>query len=446
MSEYECIYVCVKIFNSGHSIIGESGTFDNPAGLALTLSIAISMIMALLIKTNKRWTKVLLFIGSIPVISILLITNSRTGLICLALNAFILLCLLIHHALNGKGIYIMFLSTIAIIILISTTSYVTYNKRDSTIGRKFILEQSLNIIKKNPIIGYGSDGFQKEYMLQQAKFFKENSNSIYTNNADEVRYPMNEYVYLWINYGICGPFLLAFLLFFPFLLFLRKKGGLIKNTLLPLIPVIIFSFFSYPFHYQASWLVLLLIFSPIFHFMSRTITMPFNIRILSVCIWEVLVVLCLSIDIYYEYQWQMAEKISFRGYHKEALNRYGYLHRYFHDNSFFLYSYAMAAFRGRDMQTAYNMIHESGLHWNGYSRELLSGDICLFLNKYEEASEHFREAHHMCPVRFAPLEGLYKVYNLTDNDKERDSIAEIIATKNIKVESSNVERIKETCR
>lgn len=45
MSEYECVYVIVNIIRSGHSEIGEFGTFDNPAGLALTLSIAVSMII-----------------------------------------------------------------------------------------------------------------------------------------------------------------------------------------------------------------------------------------------------------------------------------------------------------------------------------------------------------------------------------------------------------------
>ncbi len=37
MSEYECAYVIVNIIRFGHSTFGECGTFDNPAGLALTL-------------------------------------------------------------------------------------------------------------------------------------------------------------------------------------------------------------------------------------------------------------------------------------------------------------------------------------------------------------------------------------------------------------------------
>ena len=445
MSEYECAYVIINIFRSGHSKMGECGTFDNPAGLALTLSIAISMIIILLFRTNKRWIKYLLFIGSIPIVSILFITNSRIGIICLALNVLILLWLLIHRFFNSKIAISFFFSTTAI-LLTSIVLYVTCNKTDSTTGRKFILEQSLNIIKKHPIIGYGPDGFQSEYMLQQASFFKKNPNSIYENYADEVRYPMNEFMHLWINYGIGGPILLASLFFLPFILSLRRKGGLIQETLLPLFSVILFSFFSYPFHYQSSWLVLLLVFSPIFYYIGRKVAISFIIRMYSVCLIGTLLILYLSIDIYYEYQWRMTEKLSFRGHHKEALIRYGNLYGYFHDNKFFLYSYAIAAFMGSDIQTAHKVIKESGQHWNGYDRELLSGDICLYLNEYEEALEHFSEAHYMCPVRFAPLEGLYKVYNQTGTDHKKDSIAKIIATKSVKVKSSDVERIKETCK
>lgn len=336
--------------------------------------------------------------------------------------------------------------TIAIVLLMSVALYISFNKTDSTTGRKFILQQSFNLIKKHPLLGYGHNGFQREYMLQQANFFKENPNSKYENNADEVRYPMNEFVYLWINYGMGAPIMLAIFFIFPFVLFLHRKGRMVQETLLPLVSVIIFSLFSYPFHYQSSWLVMFLIFSPVFHIISLKIPLSFKERVYSIFLVGLFLLLYLSIDIYKEYQWRMAEKISFRGFHKEALDRYGDLYGYFHDNRFFLYSYALAAFMGGDMRTSYNIINESGRYWNGYARELLFGDVCLYLHEYDEATVHFSEAHYMCPVRFAPLEGLYKVYKVTEQNIKKDSIAEIIAAKSVKISSSDVERIKETCK
>lgn len=446
MSECECAYVISDMVRYGHNTTGETGTFDNPAGLALSLSISVSMIIILLFKTKKRWMKILLLIGSTPVVFILLTTNSRTGLICLTLYVLILLRLFLNHFFSKNNTNKIVFSATAIILLVSVLLYTISNKPDSTTGRMFILEQSFRAIKKHPFIGYGPYGFQSEYMLQQANFFKENSDSIYENNADEVRYPMNEFVYLWFNYGIIGPVLLTSLYIFPFILFFRKKRELTQELLLPLLSVIIFSFFSYPFHYQSSWLVFLLCFLVPFHVVCHKISISFNLRMCLLCLIGALLAIRLSIDIYYEYQWRKAEILSFKGKHKEALNRYEYLYGYFQGNRFFLYDYAMAAFKGGNMQYAHYLINESGRHWNGYARELLSGDICLNLNEYDEALEHFTEAHFMCPVRFAPLEGMYKLYNLTGNDTKSDSIAKIIANKRVKVKSIDVERIKNVCK
>ena len=55
-------------------------------------------------------------------------------------------------------------------------------------------------------------------------------------------------------------------------------------------------------------------------------------------------------------------------------------------------------------------------------------------------------AHAMCPVRFAPLEGLYKVYDTTNDTLQRKEIANQIATKQVKVNSLDIMRIKRRCR
>ena len=52
----------------------------------------------------------------------------------------------------------------------------------------------------------------------------------------------------------------------------------------------------------------------------------------------------------------------------------------------------------------------------------------------------------MCPVRFAPLEGLYYAYKNTGDFSRADSIALTIQQKDIKVPSYDVERIKKEIR
>lgn len=48
----------------------------------------------------------------------------------------------------------------------------------------------------------------------------------------------------------------------------------------------------------------------------------------------------------------------------------------------------------------------------------------------------------MCPVRFAPLEGLYYAYKSGRQPDRADSVADVVARKRIKVDSPDVQRIK----
>ena len=48
----------------------------------------------------------------------------------------------------------------------------------------------------------------------------------------------------------------------------------------------------------------------------------------------------------------------------------------------------------------------------------------------------------MCPVRFAPLEGLYYAYRNIGDTIRTDSIAQFIQQKKVKIPSYDVERIK----
>lgn len=127
---------------------------------------------------------------------------------------------------------------------------------------------------------------------------------------------------------------------------------------------------------------------------------------------------------------------------KEALEDYERLHGYFCRNHSFLYSYAMASFKRGDLDRADRMIAECGGYWNGYNRELLSADICRYRQEYERAIAHYQMAQLMCPVRFAPLEGLYNVYDCMGDTLHRDEVANQIATKRIKVPSAIIEKIK----
>ena len=65
------------------------------------------------------------------------------------------------------------------------------------------------------------------------------------------------------------------------------------------------------------------------------------------------------------------------------------------------------------------------------------------LERYGVALYHYRWASLMCPVRFAPLEGMYHVYRECGDSLHADSVSAVIRAKEVKVLSSEVVRIKE---
>ena len=131
---------------------------------------------------------------------VLWLTQSRTGLICLALYGIIGLGLVVRRYIRQKllrwGIY----GVTVVVMLAGTSAYVASRKTDSTSGRAFILSRSWELVKEHPIIGHGHRGFEREYMLRQADFFKENPDSEYAVLADEIRHPNN--YHQWVSENI----------------------------------------------------------------------------------------------------------------------------------------------------------------------------------------------------------------------------------------------------
>ena len=438
----ECLWVVTCIVRNGLRQGGEVGTLGNPAELALYLSIAIPIVLMLAGHCKRRKWQLLYGTAAVLFAFVLWLTQSRTGQICLALYIVVYVCLFIHRMVGNKmirrGMYVVLL----VVVSVGTFFHVSSHKTASSSGRAFILGRSWELVKEHPLLGHGHRGFEREFMLRQADFFKENPDSEYAVLADEIRHPLCEFVYVWVNYGVVAPIALLMLLVLPFLRWWRGDGRL-SPFLQPMLAILVFSCFSYPFYYPIAWLsvgvsVLYAIRSTL-HCWQQQKVFPYLLLVFSLVIFGITV-----IDAVQEHRWYQAYRHSFRD--DAALKEYEDLHPYFHRNHVFLYSYAMASFKRKDLEKAKQMITECGQHWSGYNRELLAGDICYYRKEYSEAITHYKMAHAMCPVRFAPLEGLYKVYAATGDTLHQHEVATQIATKQIKVNSLDVMRIKMECK
>lgn len=442
----ECLYVMHEAISLNSFSLAQSGTFDNPAGLALSICVALPYTAWRAVSSNMAWTKAACAITSLLFCSVIVMSGSRTGLLS---SALCITCLILHtmrSRVSMKRWMKCGAAIFAALMIVTVVTHICVSKRDSTSGRTFILRQSLGMVKERPVFGWGKGGFERTYMSKQADYFKGSPNSEHAVLADEVQHPLNEFVYNQVNFGIAGTLFLLAALFVPMIEGMRKNRHVSRPIVMALVPVAVFSCFSYPFHYPVSWIVVVLAWTAVIRSpkcinllkrkVSCSILLSSGLAALTV----------LSVDAYHENRWHTAFKQSVRGNHSDALRGYEDVYGYFCHDRYFLYSYSMAAFMASDFNRAYQLAEECSKYWSSYNVQLLSGDISLYRKKYDAAERHFHTASMMCPVRFAPLEGLYKVYETKGDTEKMDSVAQLINEKTVKIVSSDVSRIKDACK
>lgn len=429
----EAIYSISLIFLDGH----RSGTFENPAGLAFCLCVSVPFHVFLWKKWNgKYFYRYKLLVSAIVIVVAILCTQSRTGWICLGLYTFLWL------QRRWKGYYLMKIVG-SVVVIVSLVCIALNFKTDSTLGRRFILERSWDLILAHPFEGYGCGGFLQNYMPEQASYFKQNVDSTYAWLASEVYHPLNEFVWVWIEFGLLGVLLSIGLLVWIFIELLRDKTMFSNVLSASLCALIVFSLFSYPLKYPLASVVLIVAIGRVCVKKISSINI-FCCRWISVVgvLGSVVGLIIIAVSYSYEYKWSKVARYSLHGYSQEMMPQYAELYKHYCHNASFLYNYTIEQFYAGQYEGAMKTAKECMRLWPSYNLTLLTGDICRSSGNFKEAIRFYELAHFMCPVRFAPLEGLYYAYKLENELFKADSIAILIEQKRIKVNSFDVQRIK----
>lgn len=448
----ECLFVIFHDIAFAVRILPVVGTMDNSTGLAIHICLLLPFVFAdkKQISVNSKSVNRIEWHISIVVVTLSIVTvfftHSRTGILCIL--TFILIEFLFkrhnHNAKIKMAIIIVSLSVFVILNLNST-------KQNSSNGRYFILSNSVELIKDRPISGYPPNGFLKVYMNKQAEYFRSNPNSKYAELADEISHPLNEFINIWINHGLLGLVLLILIVCFPIVVTVLRRQ---INLLCALCTILIFSFFSYPFLYPLPVLFLLFanidslnyILHPLVSRMKILKTKYRKILILLSGVGAICGTIVLMIQFSYCYKWNKAAYRAISGGGPETISVFEELENHYSNNPYFLYNYMSESFYSGNLDKAAELSKRLHHIMSSYNLELISGDIYYHQHKYEEAGVYYENALYMCPCRFAPLEGLYKVFEATGNQLEKQRIADIIAAKKVKVMSSDIVRIKEKCK
>lgn len=111
------------------------------------------------------------------------------------------------------------------------------------------------MIKHEPFTGYGVGGFSAHYMDYQAQYFKEHPDSQFAILADNIKSPFNEYLSVGVQFGILTWVLLIAAGIFLILCHRKHPTKVGYVSLLSLLSIAVFSFFSYPFTYPFIWII-----------------------------------------------------------------------------------------------------------------------------------------------------------------------------------------------
>lgn len=145
---------------------------------------------------------VIIYIVTVVLITVLLsiFLNSRAVLLASTLSLMITM-----KRKSVVGIFLWF-----VLLLMCVLMY----KTDSTKGRLFIYQNSLELLCHNFPKGIGMNNFQRDYLKQQSLFFTNYEGEQYLNSnfylADDTRFAFNDYIQFICETGIIGVLLLCF--------------------------------------------------------------------------------------------------------------------------------------------------------------------------------------------------------------------------------------------
>lgn len=417
------------------------GNFDNPSGYASALAVGFSFALSFA-RGQKGIARVAALLSTAAIVFAVIVSGSRAGLFAIA----VILLSLLASRLKVKRPTFCFAACSIVLLALLTALY--FLKRDSADGRFFIWIVSSRLVARHPLFGGGSGAFMRDYMPEQAAFFRAHPDSRFALLADDVSHPFNEYLSLLIQWGLIGTLLCLALAVIIVKAWKKNQTQTCTVLMSALLALGVFALFSYPMNYPFGWLVLVMAVGVVGRFTPEVHALKSHPALISsVVLFPVMCVLCASIIQYGNYsQWHalclhrpnVAPEVLHEGY--EAL------YPFLYSEPLFLYNYAAEMHKLKCDEIASILVIKCHARRDDYVVEHLLGDIQKSLGRREEAFAAYETMSCMCPNRFIPLYQLFQLA-VEDGDTEKANLlAKEIVQKPVKVESPQIDFIKARCK
>lgn len=420
-----------------HSIYNLTGSFDNPAGFAACLCSGLPFLGLLLSKDRSKWAHITGWImGFITSIAVVL-SHSRAGVISIAVIG----CICLYRKFFKKR-QLKYLLT-AIIVLLLVGCY--WMKKDSADGRLLIWQCGMSMAKDAPWLGHGIGSFEAYYMDYQADYFRKQEHSRYSMLADNVKQPFNEYLGIFLNFGMVGLLILFVLIGVLFHCYKKCPNVHKEMAIYSLISIGVFSLFSYPFTYPFSWIVAFLsVFVIIGEYIKSFLSIIWIKNV--ICIFTLVCALVgiykLTVRIQAEREWCKVSVLPLYKSHEVVLSSYESLEDKFDDNPYFLYNYAAVLQEMKQYDESLQIALKCRLYWADYDLELMIGKNFQQINNFKIAEKYYFNASKMCPSRFTPLYKLFHLYKQIGEKKQAFEVAEMLINKPMKIKSQTILMMK----
>lgn len=391
--------------------------------------ITLSVPSILYFYDKNRYTKIFAILSFIACGTAVITVASRTGIIAIAIS----LIFFISLYFKVKPKTILFFTFFFIGLLVFMFLFV---KKDSSTGRMFIIKNTAKMIIDKPF-GWGNKGFEANYMRYQANYFSNRTDEKAEMLADNIKHPLNEFLYIAVNYGV--PVLLLTLYGVLHVLFMLNKENNKENKCYIhfIMLLLLWGCFSYPLSISFV-LVQLLAFIPITPKIGQILFKQNAIRysiIFIMIIYGVTELVALN----HERKWNCAIKEYKKGNIATATKIFNSFSSDITTNrGEILYSLATIEYNNKEYEKCINTCKRSKQYLASYDLELLLANCYYFIGEHRKSLEHFTVAHHMCPNRFIPLYKQFKIYNESGDKINMTRIGNEILSKKIKVQSQKI--------
>lgn len=353
-----------------------TGPYLNPGPYACLVAILLNIPLTILLIEEgvEKYKKFTLFGSNFNVLLvglvvfgflIILLTNIRTALVTVIIVGS---TILINNRMASKKRFLRITLAVSILCIFFTASLAFLYKKKSSSGRLFIWTTTLAHDAEPSLFGKGYKYFEQKYNLRQAIYFNENNdpNSEASKLAGNVTYAYNEFIEIYINYGLFG--LVSFLLLMGVVIKKYYQNYISNSVFTHISFYIILGFFiemmiSYPFSMLGNKIVFI---TALGMFFGNVKTIELNIPISRIFInsFRVLMFFFLAFAMnvllrsYFAYSaWTSADLLYKRSGHHQGVIKILEEHKsVFLTNGKFLTYYGKILFLNRDYKKSLEVL------------------------------------------------------------------------------------------